>query len=475
MTATSVDPLRRLFADFPLAMAIVGPDLRLAEVNAAYCRLTGYSAAELADLTFSDITHPDDVASGLDISQRVFAGDVEGLSLDKRYVRKTGEVVWVELTISALGGGDAGPLRSLAIVQDISERRRALEDAQAELDRLARDRDRILQSAGEGIYHVDGRGRLTFVNPAAARMLGWPAEALEGKPAHELLHHTRADGRGYPRAECPIHGPGGAGRAVETVTDDLFWRRDGTSFPVLCRSAPVRGPEAAGVVVVFTDVSERVRMEAALREAQEHAARERLRATEAERARWARELHDETLQGLAALHVLLAPEAEGEGARQRIAAAQEHIENEMEKLRGLISELRPAALDELGLEASVLDLVERTQAVYGLDVDTAIGLPASAAPRPTATDVETAAYRIVQEALSNAARHAGAGRVTVVLEQADGALTVRIADDGEGFDPTTGAAGFGLRGMRERADACGGRVDAGAEAGRWRVDAEVPA
>src|SRR4051795_10384012 len=120
------DRLRRMFADFPLAMAIVGPDLRLAEVNAAYCRLTGYSAAELADLTFSDITHPDDVASGLDISQRVFAGDVEGLSLDKRYVRKTGEVVWVELTISALGGGDAGPLRSLAIVQDISERRRAL-------------------------------------------------------------------------------------------------------------------------------------------------------------------------------------------------------------------------------------------------------------------------------------------------------------------------------------------------------------
>src|SRR3954447_12967110 len=447
------DRLRRMFADFPLAMAVVGPDLRLAEVNAAYCRLTGYSAAELAERTFSDITHPDDVASGLELSRRVFAGEAHGFSLDKRYVRRSGEAVWVELTICALGGGDDGPLQSLAIVQDISERRRALDDAQAELARLARDRDRILQSAGEGIYHVDARGRLTFVNPAAARMLGWPAEALEGKPAHELLHHTRADGRGYPRAECPLHGPAGAGRAVETVTDDLFWRRDGTSFPVLCRSAPVRGPEAAGVVVVFTDVSERVRMEAALREAQEQAARERVRATEAERARWARELHDETLQGLAALHVLLAPEATGDGARERIAAAQEQIENEMEKLRGLISELRPAALDELGLEASVLDLVERTQAVYGLDVETSIALPAAgAAARPAASDVETAAYRIVQEALSNAARHAGATRVTVALHARDGALVVRVRDDGAGFDPTTGAAGFGLRGMRERAD-----------------------
>jgi signal transduction histidine kinase len=99
-------------------------------------------------------------------------------------------------------------------------------------------------------------------------------------------------------------------------------------------------------------------------------------------------------------------------------------------------------------------------------VETAIDLPASAAPRPAATDVETAAYRIVQEALSNAARHAGAGRVTVALAQAGEALTVRVADDGEGFDPATGAAGFGLRGMRERVDLLNGRLRVGAAPGR---------
>jgi PAS domain S-box-containing protein len=460
---------QRVFEDGPIAMALVSEDHRLTEVNDAFCRLTGYSAAELAELTFTDITHPDDRDTDLWLARKVFAGDLPGYSLDKRYVKKTGEVIWISLTVSVVRDELGRPLKGLGLVQDITQRRQALAHAQSALERLARDRDRILEFAGEGIYHSDERGRITFANPAAAEMLGWPPEELIGKPAHELFHHTRADGTHYPRAECPVHGPA-VPEPVESPIDDVFWRRDGTDFPVHYRSTPVRGAGTGGAVVVFWDLSERVGMEKALRDAGERAARERLQAAEAERARWARELHDETLQGLAALHVLLSS---GDG---HIREAQEQIEHEMEKLRGLISDLRPAALDQLGLEASVGDLADRTVAVYGIQVETELDLRGpDGAPCRLDPEVETTAYRIVQECLSNAARHADASRVLVQIGQRDGHLSVRVEDDGQGFEPAGDTAGFGLRGMRERIDLLQGRLTIDSGGGRGtQISAALP-
>jgi PAS domain S-box-containing protein len=444
---------QRVFEDGPVGMGLVDHDFRLLEVNDAFCRLTGYDAEELRGRTFAEITHPDDVDTDLRLARRLFAGEVPGYSIDKRYVRKDGGVVWVELTVSVIRDESGRPLRGMGLVQDITERRRALHDAQAALASLARERDRILEFAGEGIYHVDSRGRITFANPAAGQMLGWTPGELIGKPAAELLGHRRADGSHH------------------------LTRRDGTSFPVHFRSNP---DGATGEVVVFSDESERVRMETALDAARGRAARERLQAAESERARWARELHDETLQGLAGLSMLLfsagrATSVEAMGAR--IAQAQEQIEDEMEKLRGLISELRPAALDELGLEASVRDLAERTRAVFGLEVEIVVDLPAQGeGSQRLATEVETAAYRIVQESLSNAARHAGASRVVVELARRNGALEVSVRDDGGGFDPSgTTGAGFGLRGMRERVDLLDGSIEIATGPGRGtRVSAALP-
>jgi PAS domain S-box-containing protein len=465
---------RRVFEDGPVAMALVGDDFRLSEVNDAFCRLTGYSAQELAGLTFSDITHPDDVDAGVRLARKVFAGELRSFSIDKRYLRKSGEVIWVGLTVSVIRDHAGRPIKGLGIVQDISERRAALDLAEGELERLARDHDRILEFAGEGIYHVDERGTIAFANPAAGEMLGWSAEELVGKPAHELFHHTRPDGTPYPREDCPIHGPSAA-KHVEPLAGDRFWRRDGTSFLVHHRSGTVPGPGRAGAVIVFSDESERERMEAALSEARERAARERLQAAEAERARWARELHDETLQGLAGLHMLLASGARAgspESLHHRMAQAQEHIADEMEKLRGLISELRPAALDELGLEASVRDLAERTRLVYGLPVETRLDLPSADGP---ASDIDTAAYRIVQECLSNAARHANASLAVVEVVRRDGRLRIRVSDDGRGFDARRNGEGFGLRGMRERVELLDGRLTiALREEGGTEVVATLP-
>ena len=459
---------KRLFEDGPVPMALVGDDFLLGHVNAAFCRLTGYSTEELRTLTFNDISHPDDRDVGLRLAKGVLAGEMLASKIDKRYLRKDGELVWVEVTVSSIGGEGGEPEEILGVIQDITERRLALTRAHEELERLARERDRILEFAGEGIYHVDEDGRITFANPAAAKMLGWPLEGLIGKPAHELLHHTRADGSHYSRHDCPIHRPRRE-RAIQQVTDDVFWHRDGHSFAVHHTSAPVRGPDAAGAVVVFTDVTEQVAMEAALRDSRARAARERMQAAEAERARWARELHDETLQGLAALHVQLAsvvraPTVEEMGLQMR--RAQEQIESEMDKLRSLIADLRPAALDELGLEASLRDLAERTQVVYGIEVATSLELhDPRGAPRRLDPDVETTAYRIAQECLSNAARHAEASRVLVELEQQNGSLRLRVTDDGRGFGPERESVGFGLRGMRERVNLLAGELRIGSQPG----------
>jgi PAS domain S-box-containing protein len=466
---------KRMFEDGPVPMALVGGDLLLGQVNSAFCRLTGYGPDELRSLTFNDISHPDDHDVGLRLARGTLAGELSSAKIDKRYLTKTGEIVWAEVTISSIRDEEGRSHKTLAVMQDITERRLALTRAHEELERLARERDRILEFAGEGIYHVDEDGRITFANPAAGEMLGWPLEALIGKPAHELIHHTHADGSHYPRHECPLHRPS-RGRAAQQVTDDVFWRRDGTSFAVHHTSAPVREPGAVGAVVVFTDVSERVAMEAALRDATAHAARERVHAAEAERARWARELHDETLQGLAALHVQLASAGRASTAGQmgvEMSRSQDQIEREMDKLRSLIADLRPAALDELGLEASVRDLAERTEIVYGIEVATELALhEPRGAPRRLDADLETTAYRIAQECLSNAARHANATRVSIVLEQHDGSLRLCVTDDGLGFEPRNESMGFGLRGIRERVDLLAGQLTVRSEEG---VGTEVTA
>ncbi len=159
-----------------------------------------------------------------------------------------------------------GPRYVLGFAIDITEQVRAEEQLHA----LIRQSDSVLESIGDGIYGVDLDGRVTVVNPAAAQMLGYRPEELLGRNMHELVHHTRTDGRPYPEAECPIRGSVDNLASVR-VANEVFWRKDGTSFPVeyvarpQIETAPAGGhpgtgdrmDRAIGVVVAFTDISER--------------------------------------------------------------------------------------------------------------------------------------------------------------------------------------------------------------------------
>ena len=151
---------------------------------------------------------------------------------------------------------------TFTIVSDITERKTREE----ELRRLARENRLILNAVGEGIYGIDRDGKTTFVNPAAARLTGFSVEELIGAPQHEIIHHTRADGTPYPREDCPIYATFVDGRE-HRVSDDLFWRKDGTSFPVEYVSTPVVGKSGKieGAVVAFADITERKRTEEVIR------------------------------------------------------------------------------------------------------------------------------------------------------------------------------------------------------------------
>lgn len=137
-------------------------------------------------------------------------------------------------------------------------------------EQLGKRNELILQAAGEGIYGLDTQGRTTFVNPAAARMLGYRPEDLIGQHHHELVHHSRPNGMPYPHQQCPIHATFKDGAIHQNVDDEVFWRKDGTSFPVEYTSTPIIDDgKIIGAVVTFRDITERKRMEKALRKNEE--------------------------------------------------------------------------------------------------------------------------------------------------------------------------------------------------------------
>ena len=200
-----------------------------------------------------------------------------------------------------------------------------------------------------------------------------------------------------------------------------------------------------------------------------------MEARERERTRWAREIHDESIQGMGALRMKLAHARDLDdpaGLRDAVHVALESLGNEIDGLRHLITELRPAALDDLGLEAALQALARRAQAIDGLDVaiemhlggDTGGAQPGDGEARRLDPELESTIYRIVQEALTNVSRHAQASRAVVSVSERDGVVEASVTDDGRGLpgaerlgprgDGLEG--GFGMSGMRERAELVGG-------------------
>ena len=190
--------------------------------------------------------------------------------------------------------------------------------------------------------------------------------------------------------------------------------------------------------------------------------RQRLAAAEGERGRWGRELHDETLQSLAALRVALSKAHRIGGVQvlgDAVVQAIEDLDDGISNLRSLVTDLRPVTLDDLGLAAAIEALCERASH-HGLEIDRSIELAYEQGREPTrhTPELETAAYRIVQEALTNATKHGHAKRAVIELLETEATVELTVRDDGDGFDPAASTTGFGLLGMRERVELLAGAI-----------------
>jgi signal transduction histidine kinase len=272
---------------------------------------------------------------------------------------------------------------------------------------------------------------------------------------------------------------------VEPLTMEAY----GGGLVIAVRSdGGFRGHERDALKAFAASVAQRL---AAERSVEIERLRHGIQARERERTRWAREIHDESIQGMGALRLKLASARDLDDAgalKEGVDAVLEGLGHEIDGLRHLITELRPAALDDLGLEAALQALARRAQAIDGLDVGIEMDLggesgSADGDGRRLDAELESTIYRIVQEALTNVSRHAQASKALVSISERDGVVYAAVTDDGRGLpgaerlgprgDGLEG--GFGMSGMRERAELVGGELEFGpAPGGGTTVRLVVP-
>ena len=241
----------------PMAIFWVDSEGKVCYPNKTACSYLGYSFDELISMRVWDFNVDyNDAAVFKKLWQKIKIKKL--LSLEARHRRKDNVIIPVEIIIHFVEHDKEH--YACAFVRDITEKKQYEE----EIRRITYRDELILRSAGEGIYGLDLNGHTTFCNPAAAEMIGWQLEDLIGKFQHDILHHTQANGAPYSRERCPIYATLKDGK-THRVADEVFWRKDGTSFPVEYKSSPIvdKG-ELSGAVVVFRDITKQKDAEEAL-------------------------------------------------------------------------------------------------------------------------------------------------------------------------------------------------------------------
>lgn len=257
---------RSVFENSAIGVAVADLNGRVLATNATYQRMLGYTESEFAGIPILEITHESFREANWALITELLEGKRDQFQIEKQYRRKDGSLLWVRNNVSLVRDSESTPRLMLALSEDITERKAAEEALQKSEERARL----ILNSAAEGIFGCDSHGTCLFCNTAAAQLLGYDGpEELLGQNMHAVEHHTRKDGTPFPIEECPIYLGFLENRGVH-FDDDIFWKKDGTSFPVEYWSHPlIRDGKTVGAVVTFFDITDRKKAEDAVRKSEQ--------------------------------------------------------------------------------------------------------------------------------------------------------------------------------------------------------------
>ncbi len=363
-----------------------------------------------------------------------------------RVVRVDGTVRWVTAIGKFYYGSKGDPEKMLGMATDITERKAAEAAVHESEDKLRL----LLDSTAEAIYGIDLEGRCTFCNPACLRLLKYErVDELLGKNMHTLIHHTREDGTVFPENECRAFQAFRSGQEVH-VDDEVLWCANGTSFPAEYWAYPERrGQEVVGAVVTFMDITRRRSTEAALTNVN----RKLIEAQEQERTRIARELHDDIGQRLALLTNELEQLQQDSSdlpleVRSRMGNLQRQTVELANDVQSLSHKLHSSKLKYLGLPAAIRSFCKE----FGEQQEVEIDFKAHEAPVSLSPDTSLCLFRVLQEALHNAAKPSGVRHFEVQWWGTADQVHLTVSDSGTGFDceAVKENPGLGLISMEER-------------------------
>ena len=367
---------------------------------------------------------------------------------------RNGKSIPVECRVAPIVGAGGEVIGTVVLVRDVTGKKQVREA----MTQMAA----IVETSDDAIVGVAMDGSVMTWNDGACRLYGYAAGEIVGKPFSLTFPPDHADELGEIREEIRLNG-------VVRHQDTVRLRQDGTRVEVSVSISPIKGD--GGTVVGFSsiarDISERKRAEEELRRTE--LLRELSEAQERDRRRISHDLHDQMEQHLAALKFGLERMATAPLEGDHLSGLLELVRQLGRDVRRIALELRPSTLDDLGLHDALTNYFAEWSERSGVEVDFhGTGLEGKRLPPA----IETALYRVVQEALTNVLKHSGAARVSVILERRGGHLLAIVEDDGRGFaydeDRTRPVAGgrLGLLGMKERVTGVGGTLDVETAPGR---------
>ena len=487
---------RAMFENAAIGIALVGMDRRPIAANDAIIKMTGYSPEEFFKTSGADLSHPADADIGIAELQEVVAGRLDSYQIEKRYVRKNGEIYWVRLMNSVVRTPGGSPQYFVVMIEDINRQKRTLDDLRESEARFRALYDNV--SIGMAVVSLDRH--IINVNQVAVYMTGYDADELLGRDPAFLSHpediqigmeqfremvagnipsfqmqkrFIRKDGSFFwgrvtyslvpDKDGHPLHLVG----FIEDATEEIVSRQKLAEQEAdYLRMLQLRVKERTQELEqsnrqLHQEIEQRTRVE---KELAEKAAEE---AVAADRTRLARDLHDAVTQTLfsASLTAEVLPDLwdmDVEEAKRSTEELRQLTRGALAEMRTLLLELRPAALTQTRLNDLIKQLCEafigRSRLPITLNTTGERNLP---------PEVQIAFYRVAQESLNNVFKYARATQVDVNLALSPNNVQFEVCDNGVGFDMATSKpTSLGMRIMRERAESIGADLQITSEPGK---------